>query len=298
MKDCVEHFFEGRNAWQIGLVGYFTRVRGLLTSLIITFITMGTPFWWPSLIPGKIQLDLRLLFLLSTLCVGTLATIGFYYLRRRSQRSLDIKHLLHEFAHFLRDNHTKLCKKSKNSTGKKNKKHDYKVLRLSAEKICERIKDYFERLTKDNTIEVAIRLARNVDKKNKKIGYVTVARSSGLNNNRYKTTECIAPDEGIPRFFADKDSQGILIYNDLLKAAEIGAYKTTKNDEKYSEEISTMMVAPLNAWDGKKEGMIGILYVTSRNQNIFSVIHVDSMRFVADIVAKAMSHSVNTLKAE
>ena len=65
---------------------------------------------------------------------------------------------------------------------------------------------------------------------------------------------------------------------------------------KYTDEIKTMMVAPLNAWDGKRQSMIGLLYVTSREKNIFSIKYVDSMRFVADIVAKAFAFFVRQRK--
>ncbi|MBI3353795.1 MAG: hypothetical protein HY034_02760, partial [Nitrospirae bacterium] len=136
-------------------------------------------------------------------------------------------------------------------------------------------------------------LATMEDDKTQKIVYTTVGRSSGLSSKREETTEGISANEGIPRFFIEeKGSQGILIYNDLHKASSMGAYKRTANDAKYPDEIKTMMVAPLNAWDGKRQSMIGILYIASRESNAFSIIYVDSMRFVADIIAKAFSHFI------
>jgi len=91
-------------------------------------------------------------------------------------------------------------------------------------------------------------------------------------------------------------SQGILIYNDLNKAATVGAFKLTENDSKYADEIRTMMVAPLNAWDGNRQSMIGIIYITSRERKTFSAKHVDSLRFIADKVAKAIGFTVENLK--
>lgn len=38
MSDCVEHLLEGRNAWKLGALGYFIRMRGILTTILLTII--------------------------------------------------------------------------------------------------------------------------------------------------------------------------------------------------------------------------------------------------------------------
>ncbi len=296
MADYIEHYIAGRNAWKLGLLGFFRRLRGIYLMVILTIITMGTPFWWPKSFQSsyEVQLKYAFLFLLVTFS-GSLLGI-FIYVRGRAERSLDIKHYLHELAHFLRDHQTKAYKKllSKDS---KSTESDYEneQLRSYSNQVCERVKDYFSRLIKDSTVEVVIRLAKEAsdDNKSQKVVYATVGRSSGLSSKREETSENISANEGIPRFFIEeKGSQGILVYNDLRKASEKGAYKWTSNDTKYLDEIKTMMVAPLNAWDGNRESMIGILYVTSRESNAFSIIYVDSMRFIADIIAQAFAHFI------
>lgn len=221
--------------------------------------------------------------------------VFLFTFRHRAKRSLDIKHYLHELAHFLCDQQTTAYKKLLSKDKSDDLDYETEQLRSYAKHVCERVKDYFTRLIKDTTVEVAIRLATKAteDDKAQKIAYTTVGRSSGLSSKREETTEGISANEGIPRFFIEeKESRGILIYYDLHKASSMGAYKLTMNDSKFSDEIKTMMVAPLNAWDGKRQSMIGILYITSRESNAFSIIYVDSMRFVADIIAKAFAHFI------
>jgi hypothetical protein len=93
-----------------------------------------------------------------------------------------------------------------------------------------------------------------------------------------------------------KNCQGVLIYNDLSAAADMDAYKITVNDRKYPKEINTMMVAPLNAWAGAKEDMIGILYVTSRNKDVFLPSHVDQIASAADLTAVAVASSMELVR--
>lgn len=296
MAECVEQYVEGRNAWQIGFLGFLIRMRGLLITGLFTLLTMGTPFWWPTYFSVKYEIQLKYFFLFFIFLVGGILLFVLYYVRNKFRRSLDIQHHLHELSHFLRDYQTKIYKLAMNAESVTD---DNPInLRTYSDNICERVKDCFSKIANDSTIEVAIRLANDdTDREGiHEINYITVGRSSGLNSRRNESTEAVSSKEGIPRFFSDKDSQGVLIYNDLNKAAKIGAYKITINDSKYADEIKTMMVAPLNAWDSITQSMIGILYITSRESNTFSVKYVDSMRFVADMIAQSMSFYVNEVK--
>ena len=162
--------------------------------------------------------------------------------------------------------------------------------------VCENIACQFRFLTGDESISTAIRLAVYHDNQNV-IVYKTFARTKGLNDKRKKTTEPIPINEGIARFLREeKKAQGILIYNDLDAAANVGSYKITENDRKDPKEIKTMMVAPLNAWAGKKDDMIGILYVTSRKKGVFSPVHVDQLVAAADLTAVAIASSMELVR--
>ena len=292
MQDCVEHFEEGRNSWKLGIIGFFTRIRGLAVMIITTFLTMGLPWWWPSEeFPKEITINIRIPILLFTLLIGSLSVIGFYYLRDRSKRSLDIKFYLHNLTHHLRDHYIKLNKERKkvNPTTRLNNDFLYAFI----EEICNNIKNYLEKLFYDDSLEVAIRIAVKNDQK--EIVYKTLGRSRGLNNNRAKSSEDIAITEGIPSFFRKKDSQGILRYNNLKKAAELQAFKLTMNEKKFPDEIVTMLVAPLNSWDGNSKNMIGLLHITSRKENSFKIKHIDSIKFVADMISPFISITTNLI---
>ena len=162
--------------------------------------------------------------------------------------------------------------------------------------ICENIGTHFKLLTSDNSVGVAIRLASLGDD-GKTIVYKTFARSKGLNRHRKKHSESIPTNKGIPRFLReDKNAQGVLIYYDLKGAEEDGTYIYTENDKLYPDEITTMMVAPLNAWSGIKQDMIGIIYITSREENTFGVKHVDYLAFLSDLTASAVANTMELVR--
>lgn len=79
MAECVEHYIESRNAWQLGILGFFRRLRGIVLVSIFTIITMGTPFWWPNSFPSSYEVQLKYFFyfFLLSLC-GSLLGIFVY----------------------------------------------------------------------------------------------------------------------------------------------------------------------------------------------------------------------------
>jgi hypothetical protein len=292
MSQAVEYYTDGREAWQKGVLGFFLRLRGLAGAVFLTVISMGAPWWWPSINSEQIHYDSLVFHTVSAGIAGFGVVGAFYYLRHRSRRSLGIKYALHRIAHFIRDKNTELQEKLLAGTGLTSGKVQ-KEVELTLKELCEMTREYFQLLTGDKSVAVAIRLAVK-DQSTEKLQYKTYARSNGLNPNRKSTSEPVPFDEGIPRFLrSDKNALGVLIYNDLDQAAAQGCYKRTKNDDKYRDEIRTMMVAPLNAWAGRKQDMIGILYITSRDGGAFGLKYVDSAGFVADMVAQAVSNTFN-----
>jgi len=297
-KQCVEHYTDGRISSSIGLVGTLIRIRGILFTIALTIVTMGVPFWWPDSnnnVFNKIySIKLGHAILLYSVIIGVLAIAGLIYLRKRTIRSLDIKYKLHELAHYLRDKQAGTYEKYKRIINHVDIKTENLGFCEFANSICELIKSYFCVLTKDSTVAVSIRLAIKVQSEGiNKYVYKTIGRSSGLNKERSKTSEDIAANEGIPRFlYEEKNSVGVLLYNDINEAAKIGAFKLTKNEILYPHEIKTMMVAPINGWDGNEKNLIGILFVSSRKDGIFSQKYVDSILFIADLIAQTISFIV------
>lgn len=293
---------EGREAWQIGILGFMSRYRGIAGTLLLTFITMGSPFWWPNEFPiaPVYEIYTKIWFVAVTLVLGLAATAIFYYFRFRTRRSLRIKYELHEMAHLIRNEQTNAYHRSYNAPKHVDEQVEKERFETYLVSMCERLKTYFQYFSGDDTVEAAIRLAVNTSSEptRTEIVYRTVARSSGLHTLRGKTSEDVKPNVGIPRFLSDQDSQGVLIYNDIQKAASLRAFKLTQNELTYPNDIATMMVAPLNAWndDDGGQAMIGILYLTSRKKKTFNATHVDLVRFSADLIGSSIAFVVERLK--
>ena len=279
-RECVEHFPDGRAAWTVGVVGLMTRLRGLAGLAVITVLTMGVPWWWGEGPPKNLDLPVNPLLSGVVGLFGASAIVGFRYLRWRTIRSLEVKYALHMFTHKSRDRLGDLAARSKRDLSAQGASEWFTAYILE---ICGLARTYLRPLIRDDTIEVAVRLA--VPQTDGSELYRTIARSSGLNPARAKTSQDLHSSKGIARFFLEKGSRGVLIYNDLAAAARYGAYVLSENDRLYPDEIKTMMVAPINEYDGSSTKMIGLLYVTSRNDTVFSIRDTDAVLFLADHVA-------------
>jgi hypothetical protein len=295
MNDSVKIYQSANEAWKLGFLGFFVRVRGMLITAAVTLATMGSPWWWPKqLIPAQLPTISPLYLAFVILLFGALAIVTMFYLRKRSVRSLNIKMHLHNIAHELRDQQTRLYRKIMN-------KHlwDSDALTAFANSLCDQIKPFFTELTYDSTIETAIRLAEEVeDEDGLRIIYKTYGRSSGLDKSRNCTSESIKSTEGIPHLLNESHKcKVVLKLNDIEEASKCGAFKKTKNEEKFPHEIATLFATPINAWDGKKESMIGILYITSRKKKSLHPKHIDSVRFLADQIAPHFAFSAQEIKA-
>lgn len=291
MGKSVTHYTDGRIAWKVGIFGSLVRIKGIVSSATLTLITMGSPWWWPGTIKSTISVDLKYAVLLVVLVLGGGFTFSLLHLRKWTLRSLDSKYYLHQLAHDIRDKQTALHKKL-SSNNRSSKKKLSEELEALLSQICENTSAHFKYLTGDESICAAIRLA-SLSNDKKSVVYKTYARSKGLNSLRENHTESIPIHKGIPRFLRnDKNAQGILFYNDLKGAENDGTYTPTENDKLYSEEISTMMVAPLNAWSGIQQDMIGIMYITSRKSNTFKAKHVDSFGLISDLTASAIANTM------
>lgn len=303
MRRCVDPYTEGRSAWTYGTIGFFTRLRGLLATAVLTLVTMGAPWWLPDKmkIPASLTVPTRTTIVTAALLAGTSLFGGFVYLRKRTIRSLDIKALLHDFSHYLRDFQTKLFQRTAQQKSLFDQE-DVEMDRFSEymDRVCEFTKDYFALMTHDSTVNCAIRLAVEIDdpdSRGTRIVYRTLGRSSGLSASRAETTEDTPANQGIPRFLSDDhDCKGVLRYNDLEEAAKLGTFKMTESERRFPDEVKTMLVAPMNGWDGKRRSMVGLLYVTSRNNGVFHRKHVDCMRFVADMAAGSVCFTVQRIK--
>lgn len=292
-KPAVEYYLEGRDAWRRGFGNVFLRIRGILISIVLSIIFLtGSPWWLSNLFPKYYIINSSYYITGALSYFFILFMLGIIYLRRRTLRSLYIKYYLHQLAHQIRDKEAELyIQVHPNRKYSKSKIESH--LRIYLSDISELLKRYFQLLLKEENIDVAIRLASTDDRQ---IVYKTYARSKGLNPRRAKYSEPIAIDEGAPKFFRqEKRSQGVLFINDIEQASEENKYKLTRTNTEFKDEIKTMMIAPMNAWDGQSIDMIGLLYITSGKRNIFKMKDVDALAFVSDTLATSVSNIINII---
>lgn len=287
-KKCVLHYTDGREAWKKTISYLILSKQGIAGAIILSMLSMGSwPFWWPSDLKNK-SIGLESILIVVSIMVVLIALFGLIYLRRRTIRSLDIKFMLHQFMHDMRDYHSRLFRYKKEIH--KNKDRDF-TSEYSEHLLCiaNHIRELFRRLINNSSIEVAIRLAYPIERQEGNVEYITRVRTSGLNQNRSETSEPIKANKGIPRYLIEKKSHEVLIYQDIKQAIEFNLFQKTENEEKYPDEIKTMIVCPLNAFDGIRCSMIGILYIVARDENLFKEEHVDYARFVSDATANSIS---------
>lgn len=301
-KEGVSHWVDGSNTWMLGFSGFLLRIRGLITtSVLIPLPLAGVPFWWPETIPEKINVSLPSALMHSALLFLCMFIIAFFYVRGRTSRSLSMKAELHHLMHDSRDALGDLLKRIKKANGinyNTQGQHERKHIKEYSKNICEIIAAYFSVLMNDNSIGCAIRMGiRNPEKPTDEIKYVTIGRSSILNRGRENSSEPVARSAGIPAFFLSEKIKcnGVLFYDDLIKAASNNAYVITDNDRKYPEDIGTMIVAPINGWNGAKMDLIGLFYLTSKSDKILSPKHVDLIKFTADHLAIVYSSMLSAL---
>jgi len=292
---CVLNFTDGREAWKETISYIILSKKGIAGSVALSILTMGSwPFWWPDSLKNK-SVSLESILIAISVFFVAFILIGLVYLRKRTIRSLDIKFMLHQFMHDIRDYHSRLFRHLKNIHETKNydftQEYNGHLLLLA-----NHIRDLFRRLINDSSIEVAIRLAYPIKEQDGNVEYVTRVRTAGLNKNREDTSVPIPANKGIPRYLIERKCHEILIYQDIEESIRLGLFHKTENEEKYPNEIKTMIVCPLNAFDGSRCSMIGILYITARNENIFKEEHVDYARFVADAAANSISFATMMYK--
>ncbi len=288
IKSPVDHFSSGVRAWETGFESFFRRNVGIASTLILTVGSMGLPWWWPTSVesfPVLVTIPTKLVVAGSLLSVGALAIGSMLIIRYRSQRSLRVKDALHSLAHAMRDASNTAFSQPLSSL---NKKRSCEKLEELCNNLANLIQSYFTILSGDPSVAAAIRLCYSETPD--KVAYHTFGRSSGLSQGRKDTSEAISANSGIPRFFIEeKKCKGVLIYNDIDEAAQCGTFHKTQNEKTFPLDIITLMVAPLNAWDGKRVSMIGLLYVSSRKQQAFGLKDTDTMRFLADCLASTIA---------
>lgn len=284
-RDSVEFFVDGYNSLGKEYFGIAKRSAIGLSTLVsvVTSILLVTdkPLVLKHLpdlgdVSVEVSAGRLVMFLISVFFL--ILALGFWYLRRRSQRSLGVKRALHDLTHKVRDLSFDLCARGTE-----------KLRVVSASnRLAQLIRQYFELLVPGKEIKVAIRILANGDfgKEFPGEGYWTVARSSNFNANRKQTSEAIPPGKGEIGALASRDNKGVILVHNADAAARDHLFFNTANFRTYGHEVTTTMIAPICGWyfSGERR-LIGVLYIGSAEKKAFAHKHADAALFVADLLA-------------
>lgn len=202
--------------------------------------------------------------------------------RTNKRQEYDLGSTLHSINHNSRDAVCYLIEETSNNS-------TYKCppfyLEKTANTLCNELQSFFQILTNDPTIGCAIRIG--VEDREGNLKYVTIGRSSKLNPSREKTSIGLKRSEGIPHLFEIKNrgNKGVLFYDNIELASKNNAYIKGENDKRYKKDIKSMIVAPINGWNGYKYDLIGLLHLTSQTTKILDDRLVDIIQSNGDLLA-------------
>ncbi|MCG7561470.1 hypothetical protein [Pseudoalteromonas sp. McH1-42] len=275
--------YDGRESWDEtvkGMIRWRGIVFGTFSSIIIPALlifisTTGAP-WWTDSLTWETAKDAIFNGAITSLAIGSICFFGLLYLRKRTIRSLNVKYLSHQVSHKVRDWHTRL-----------NKNPDDVSLSGALNDICNTVQELFKELIPQKDIQVITRI---ISEKDGELYYTTVSRTGGLSPSRAKTSEPISANSGLARYLRERSGgKGAIICSDIDKSIQFNILTNTQNHITYPQEIKNLMAVGLNAWDGTDENMLGILFLTSKNINVFGPKHIDCLGGVADIIAGLVS---------
>ena len=116
--------------------------------------------------------------------------------------------------------------------------------------------------------------------------YHTYARAGILNPKREETTKPLYPDGKLLTTLGRDELRGypVFICNDVDLAQDKKDLEEDENSKLYPNEVKSMMIARLYAWDIEKQcrSQMGLLYITSSERNWFKASQVDVALAIAD----------------
>lgn len=216
--------------------------------------------------------------------------LTFYYLKRLWIQELEIGVAFHAACHYVRDSAAKL--EQLFTEGKKTEYFsEYDRLHDALANV---IADYFQFATRDSMVACAIRLVKGSDKTN--AAYVTKGRSLRMEQIRKEVTQPIPWDKGLARKLRDEEHKGVCHIVDIKEAITNNWWMACPSDK--FPDVKCLMVAPINWFDrtGKK-AMGGILYVTSRRDNL-AARHVEPTKAFADLLGMIYPAVTGTFQRE
>ena len=101
MRDCVEHFAEGRNNRSLQIGYLLEKHKAEIVSGFFTLITMGVPFWWPDRLPKMPLFQTGTVLIISGIALGGTSSALFVFRRHKAEMALKAKAAYHLLAHLI-----------------------------------------------------------------------------------------------------------------------------------------------------------------------------------------------------
>ena len=259
MQHCIS--VDPETEWYAGKFGQLVRLRSIATfgtfKAILTAVVAATGYIAVAIVIAVIAM--------------AVVSIGLV-VRRHMIREIKAAEALHALCHQTRDDAAKLM-------GEPNTPDYPSRLERFDGHTVERVAAFFRAFVGDESIACALRLAEEIGGKD---CYVTKARSQGMDPSRAENSQPVPADKGLAWLLMQKQFQGVHIIDSIPGLIQSGAWIETKNDR--LTDVRTLMVAPVNGWEGNEKAMLGILYVTSRRKAVFLPRHTLPLKAVADLL--------------
>ena len=260
-KHSAQHYstIDVDEIWNSGALGWAIRLRTIIGSIVVKGIVAGIAFWQTHWYIGAI---------ISVVAVAVAAIL--LMVRRQWIRFTNSSNGLHNFAHGTRDDVQRILWDANSQV---DLIHRFNISTVH------RVAEYYRKLFDSNGINCAVRLAGLNDQGVAE--FVTQARSEGMDPARkQKTNQMPIPaDRGLAQALRSKDAQGVFIIRDIAEATEMGIWLKSPTDG--FPDVKTLMAAPIIANEPKGRVMLGILYVTSK-QDDFRAMHTIPLKMFAD----------------
>jgi len=147
--------------------------------------------------------------------------------------------------------------------------------------IAERVAIFFRCLVRDQTINCAIRLA--AIREGKRV-YVTWGRSKNMDPNRRERSVPVPTEGSIAAALMRHEERGVYYVSNVREVSEEDKKDKWRDDPNTQlKDVTSLMVAPINAHGSGRKFMLGLLYVTSRKPVLCSLC-VEPLKAFADVL--------------
>lgn len=140
---------------------------------------------------------------------------------------------------------------------------------------------------KHKVIGVAIRLS-GLDTTRRGC-YSTIHRAGNLSRSRQTTH--LSKKKGVAKLLLDRHKNGCVIFQNIHKASN-DEFVKSQNEEQFKDEVKSMIAVPLCVQEGNGGEMIGILHISSKDENVFNQDDVAIAKALADMAATMIASKV------